>query len=138
MERKTLREELPHEALDGTFSDLPFNKHLDRCVIAEHYTHEVRWPGKHKNVVVWWELEGGYAVGWNENMAIGWTFPLIRYTVPVKTIAAVAPKPVGGTIKLPQMSLQGERFAIAHGIVPLSRKGQNIDDLIKAMIKGDI
>jgi len=78
---RTLRNALPHEALDGTFDDLPFNKHLDCCIIAEHHTYEVRWPGSHKNVVVWWELEGGYAVGWNENMSIGWTFPTIRYAV---------------------------------------------------------
>jgi len=37
-----------------------------------------RWPGKQKHVTEWYELEGGYAVGWNENPALGWTFPVIK------------------------------------------------------------
>jgi hypothetical protein len=34
------------------------------------------WPGTHKNVAVWWELENGKAVGWNEGRH-GWAFPVI-------------------------------------------------------------
>ncbi len=35
------------------------------------------WPGKHKDVHVWWELENGKAVGWNESPSKGWSFPVI-------------------------------------------------------------
>lgn len=37
-----------------------------------------KWPGKHKNVYFWVELENGYAVGWNENPSRGWSFPVIK------------------------------------------------------------
>ena len=40
-----------------------------RHVQAEHLSRVVRWPGKEKNVQVWWELLNGYGVGWNENMS---------------------------------------------------------------------
>lgn len=35
------------------------------------------WPGKQKDVHVWWELENGKAVGWNESPSRGWSFPVI-------------------------------------------------------------
>ena len=34
------------------------------------------WVGTHKNVFNWWELDNGYAVGWNENPSVGWAFPV--------------------------------------------------------------
>lgn len=37
-----------------------------------------RWIGKHKNVHYWVELKNGYAVGFNENPAIGWGFPIVK------------------------------------------------------------
>lgn len=53
----------------------------DEKVIAEHSLfHDqddyISWPGKHKNVFLWVELENGYAVGWNENPLKGWSFPV--------------------------------------------------------------
>ena len=36
------------------------------------------WPGSHKNVHAWYELEDGHAVGWNENPSLGWSFPVIK------------------------------------------------------------
>jgi len=36
------------------------------------------WPGKHKNVCFWVELKNGYIVGWNENPARGWSFPVCK------------------------------------------------------------
>lgn len=36
------------------------------------------WPGKHKNVMYWYLLEGGICIGHNENPAIGWSFPIIK------------------------------------------------------------
>jgi hypothetical protein len=37
------------------------------------------WPGKHKNVTNWIAIEGGKAIGWNENPSKGWSFPVISY-----------------------------------------------------------
>lgn len=34
--------------------------------------------GKHKNVMNWWLLDNGYAVGFNENPSFGWSFPIIK------------------------------------------------------------
>ncbi len=46
-------------------------------VASEHDGTVTGWPGRHKNVVKWWILEDGRGVGWNENMAVGWSFPVI-------------------------------------------------------------
>ncbi len=37
-----------------------------------------KWPGKHKNVFVWVELENGFLVGCNENMKRGISYPCIK------------------------------------------------------------
>ena len=72
---KSLRDVLPYEFF-GEFSDSPANKHLDAKVVS---TYEYGgWQGKHKNVLNWWKLDNGYAVGWNENPAVGWSFPVIK------------------------------------------------------------
>ncbi len=34
------------------------------------------WPGREKNVLNWWKLVDGRCVGWNENPARGWSFPV--------------------------------------------------------------
>lgn len=34
------------------------------------------WPGPEKNVLNWWKLVDGRCVGWNENPARGWSFPV--------------------------------------------------------------
>jgi hypothetical protein len=47
---------------------------LDVEVVVKH---DGAWPGKHRNVHVWWELEDGHAVAWNENPSRGWSFPVI-------------------------------------------------------------
>jgi hypothetical protein len=76
---KTLRDVLPPEALG--YGDAALNRHLDRPVVTEFGgPGEPRkaWLGKHRNVMCWWQLEGGIAVGWNENPGRGWSFPVIR------------------------------------------------------------
>lgn len=45
------------------------------CSFSDGYEH-VWWPGTHKNVFYWVELENGYAVGWNENPSKGYSFPI--------------------------------------------------------------
>jgi hypothetical protein len=55
----------------------------DIRVIAEHQPRSngqwLAWPGKQKNVMYWIEIEGGKAIGWNENPSSGWSFPIISY-----------------------------------------------------------
>jgi len=53
-------------------------KFADVKVVKEHDARDKVWPGSHKNVTYWYELENGYAVGFNENPAIGWSFPVIK------------------------------------------------------------
>ncbi len=72
----SLREHLPSEATDGSYDGQPFMKHLDEKVVSAHRGQP--WPGSHRNVAVWWKLENGLAVGWNENKSVGWSFPVIR------------------------------------------------------------
>jgi len=36
----------------------------------------MKWPGMHRNVHVWWELENGKAVAWNQGSK-EWSFPVI-------------------------------------------------------------
>ena len=35
------------------------------------------WPGPQRNVHYWVQLANGKAVGWNENPARGWSFPVV-------------------------------------------------------------
>jgi len=72
---KTLRDVLPEEFFDE-FKDSPANKHLEQKVAGTY--ERGGWRGKHKFVMCWWMLANGYAVGWNENPARGWSFPVIR------------------------------------------------------------
>lgn len=79
---KTLRDEMPAEAL--RYYDQPFLRFLDIEVTQAFggLGEELhRWPGKHKNVVCWWQLANGYAVGWNENPSRGWSFPVLKSAV---------------------------------------------------------
>lgn len=72
--RTVLRDVLPKEFFTE-FKDAPANKHLDQVVVREHL--HGGWQGKHKYVMCWWRLANGYAVGWNENPSVGWSFPVI-------------------------------------------------------------
>lgn len=72
---KTLSEVMPREF--SGYSDIPAFKHKDVFVKAEHFGDR-RWPGTQKNVHFWVELENGKSVGWNENPATGWSFPVIK------------------------------------------------------------
>lgn len=73
-----------------SYDDVPAYRHRDVEVVMEWHgaAHEPeegvkakRWPGPHKHVFVWYELENGYAVGWNENPGRGWSFPLIKLPI---------------------------------------------------------
>jgi hypothetical protein len=72
----TLKDVLPQEFFGCEFKDSAAVKHLD-CVVSSSHEHG-GWQGKHKNVMCWWKLSNGYAVGWNENPSVGWSFPVIK------------------------------------------------------------
>jgi hypothetical protein len=73
----TLREALPREWMDAETRNLW--PHLDVQVRIKRSGEVFKpWPGPHKNVHVWWELENGYAVAMNENPSRGLSFPVIR------------------------------------------------------------
>ena len=62
------------------FGDSEAAKYLEVEVIEEHGWHKQfhkHWDGKHKNVNIWWFLANGKKVGFNENPARGWSFPVI-------------------------------------------------------------
>jgi hypothetical protein len=85
---KLLKDVLPREFFqtfltfwsEAQHKDLPTPaaRLLDVPVVAEYDGREKPWPGPHKNVMNWWELENGKAVGWNENPAVGWSFPVVK------------------------------------------------------------
>ena len=74
---KTLEQVLPYE-FGLEFDDTQAYKFKDVRVIKKHDAREKPWPGTHKNITYWWELANGYAVGMNENLARGWSFPVIK------------------------------------------------------------
>ena len=66
--------------------DARWEQHLHKyfeCEVVKEYKQGfrgwLRWPGKHKNVMNWCVLSNGKAVGFNENPAVGWSFPVITY-----------------------------------------------------------
>lgn len=78
---KTLKDVMPYE-FSQQYLFTPSHKYLDVEVTAVHgepnSADQARWPGPQKNVYFWVELANGYAVGWNENPARGWSFPAVR------------------------------------------------------------
>jgi len=73
-----LRDVLPREALSSEFQNEAFLEHLDSEVKEEIREYDPRFPFRHKNIFVWWILEGDMAVGWNENPSVGWSFPVAK------------------------------------------------------------
>ena len=73
---KLLRDVLPQEFF-REFMDTPAAKLLDIPVLQENASFLTDWPGNHKNVHYWWKLANGKNVGWNENPARGWSFPVV-------------------------------------------------------------
>ena len=72
LEMKTLAECLPHQFVTD-FSDTRAYKLRDVEVVSEHCGG---WIGAEKNVSYWFTLASGHAVGFNENPARGWSFPV--------------------------------------------------------------
>ncbi len=71
---KTLKDVLPREFLDFRES----RAFAMRNVGVKEEIDDRPWIGSAKNVHVWWILENGYAVAWNENISRGWSFPVAK------------------------------------------------------------
>lgn len=82
--KQKLIDRLPYDFRTGEFENTKAMAFADIEVIKEYESFKKPWIGKHKYVHVWFVLANGYAVGFNENPAIGWSFPVIKYTVEVK------------------------------------------------------
>lgn len=76
MEKKTLKDSMPYEFQSYTLDSCRAVKFMDIEVLEEFDGTEVGWIGLEKNVYKWVKLANGYAVGWNENPARGWSFPV--------------------------------------------------------------
>ena len=77
-----LRFALPLEAIQSPeFMDDEVQKYLDYEVLEEIKVFDKRFPFKHKHIYVWWILEKGIAVAWNENPSRGWSFPVAKMKV---------------------------------------------------------
>lgn len=72
----TLRDVLPIEFCLGEYHDTKAYKFRDVKVINSH--KDDPWIGNEKKVKVWYELDNGYAVGWNENPSRGWSIPVVK------------------------------------------------------------
>lgn len=75
-----LRECLPSEFMGCEYETAASRKWADVEVVAKFDSREHPWPGKEKNVNFWYGLANGRAVGFNENPARGWSFPLIKWS----------------------------------------------------------
>ena len=53
----------------------------DKKVIAEIDGIAIPWVGTHKNVIVWWVVKTGHAIGFNENIAVSYSFPIKKLNV---------------------------------------------------------
>ena len=83
MNAKTLKDVMPSELVSSEYDDTRAYGMRDVIVLKEHCSLTDQgqyqfWPGKHKNVYFWVELENGSLVGWNENPARGWSFPVMK------------------------------------------------------------
>lgn len=86
----TLADVMPHEFCGCEYRDTPAFKLKDMKVIESHgrggHHDFLRWPGKQQSVVLWVVLENGKAVGWNENVSHGWSFPVLGKTAVDKAL----------------------------------------------------
>ncbi len=75
--KKTLKDSLPREfnscysyTRAWAYRDVEVVEVVDGCLPGQG------WPGPHQNVMWWYKLANGAAVGWNESPSRGWSFPV--------------------------------------------------------------
>jgi hypothetical protein len=77
METEKLSDVLPKD-FHIEYRDTKAFEFKDVEVLSEHDSRQEPWPGKQKHVCFWWKLANGFCIGWNENPATGWSFPVIK------------------------------------------------------------
>ena len=73
-----LKDWLPSQFFNE-FQDSKVRDYLEWDIVCEFIASDsrhVKHEFKHKNVFNWWWLANGKCVGWNENPATGWSFPV--------------------------------------------------------------
>jgi hypothetical protein len=76
----TLAEAMPLEFTRGEYNDTPAYALKDQTVKTVYSSAAgtfKKWPGPQKNVYFWVVLENYKRIGWNENPARGWSFPVL-------------------------------------------------------------
>jgi hypothetical protein len=92
---RTLKDVMPCEFTGGEYRDSAAYKHRDVQVISVYAGDQRRWPGKQRNVMLWVSLVNGRAIGFNENPARGWSFPVIRFSDTKALDAQVVAQAIG-------------------------------------------
>jgi hypothetical protein len=84
---ETLKDAMPHEFMGVEHADCAARKYADVVVVQQFVYHDKAnwkpWPGTHQNVYQWVKLANGLCVGFNENPARGWSFPVTKYRVKI-------------------------------------------------------
>lgn len=75
MDEEILKDWLPSEFFNE-FMDTKAAQLLNQTVIRDFGSWKVSHPFKHKYIHNWVILANGFAVGWNENPSVGWSFPV--------------------------------------------------------------
>jgi hypothetical protein len=77
-----LKDVMPHEFMGCEYDDSQARRYADVEVVEQFDGRYAAWLGKEKNVFFWVKLANGKAVGFNENPARGWSFPVVRIGEP--------------------------------------------------------
>lgn len=83
--RETLRNAIPASNLVSYFetNELPASRHFDTLVAVTYSSNgeygypSKRWPGQRKSVTIWWILESGYLIGFNESYSHGFGIEVV-------------------------------------------------------------
>jgi hypothetical protein len=87
----TLADAMPREFSGGEYETAPAQQYATLRVVAEFdHRNPSPWPGKEKNVHLWVILQDGRAVGFNENLNRGWSFPMLSPKAVKKAIGLTA------------------------------------------------
>lgn len=77
---KKLKDLLPLEFMGCEYDDSKARQFSENLIVKEFKDTRSgeKWPGPQKNVYCWVILDNNHAVGWNENPATGWSFPVVK------------------------------------------------------------
>lgn len=80
---KTVKQIMPADFLNRRYKKTLAFQLKDEVVLNQHskmWDQDAfkKWPGRHKYVNFWVELQNGYCIGLNENPNNGWSFPVLN------------------------------------------------------------